>query len=227
VASFANGAVSMPAAAKAESCRMARRTYSVAPTTDSSVAIDAASAIGELGPKAKAAAPQLVAALKHPKLRFTAANTLGQIGVNSPEAITVLIDLLKNDPAREARRSAAGALGAFGPAAKAAIPALGAALKGDVGGGWWVAADALGKIGGAEVVPILMEALVNPDPDIRLTSMRGLGKLGVLARPALKALEKARQEDPRGSNRAAAAEAVRKIKQASTPVNDIPHSANP
>src|SRR5579864_9362493 len=34
----------MPAAAKAESCRIARRTYRVAPTTDSSVAIEATSA---------------------------------------------------------------------------------------------------------------------------------------------------------------------------------------
>ena len=44
MASFADGAASVPTAAKAESCRIARSTYSVAPTTDSSVAIDAASA---------------------------------------------------------------------------------------------------------------------------------------------------------------------------------------
>lgn len=77
-----------------------------------------------------------------------------------------------------------------------------------------MAADALSKIGGTEVVPVLIEALTNPDDDIRLTSIRGLGTLGVVASPALMALKKARQEDLRESNRAAAAEAVRRIERA-------------
>jgi HEAT repeat protein len=174
----------------------------------------AASALGELGPKAKAAEAQLLASLQNPEVRLTAARTLGEISSNSPEAVNTLIDVLKNDAAREARRSAAGALGAFGPAAKAAIPVLREAMKGDAKGGWWVAADALAKIGGAEVVPALIEALANPDADVRLTSMRGLGKLGVVARPARMALEKARLEDTRESNRAAAAEALQKIEKA-------------
>jgi HEAT repeat protein len=174
----------------------------------------AASVLADLGPKAKAAAPQLLAALKNPEIRSTAAYTLGQIGVNSSEAVAALIDQLKNAPHTEARRSAAGALGAFGPAAKAAIPELHAALKAGEKGGWWVAADALAKIGGAEVVPILIEALANPDGDIRLTSMRGLGNLGVVARNARPALDKASKNDPRENNRAAAAEALRKIEEA-------------
>jgi HEAT repeat protein len=174
----------------------------------------AASALGELGLKAKAAAPQLHAALKNPEVRGIAAHALAEIDANSLENITALIDLLKNDPHKEARRSAAASLGKIGPAAKAAIPELRAALQGDAKGGWWVAADALAKIGGAEVVPVLIEALANPDDDIRLTSMRALGNLGVVARPALMPLAKARQEDPRASNRAAAAEALRKIERA-------------
>jgi HEAT repeat protein len=173
----------------------------------------AASELGELGPKAIAAEAQLVAALKNPEIRGTAARTLGQIGADSSEAVAALIDLLQNDPEREARRSAAASLGAFGPAAKAAIPALRAALKREGKSGFWVAADALGKIGGADVVPILMEALVHPDADIRLTAMRGLGNLGAIARPAQMALGKACQDDPRASNRAAAAEALGKIER--------------
>jgi HEAT repeat protein len=179
----------------------------------------AASALINLGPKAKAAEPQLLAALKNPETRRTAAHTLGQIGANSPEAIAVLIDVLKNDPSRESRRSAAGSLGAFGPVAKSAIPALHEALKGDGKAGWWVAAESLGNIGGAEAVPILIEALVNPDEGIRRTAMRALGNLGAVATPALKALEKARQEDPRESNRAAAAEALRKIERAAKKIS--------
>jgi RNA polymerase sigma factor (sigma-70 family) len=177
-------------------------------------AVYAASALGELGPKARSAEAQLVAALKNPEVRHIAARVLGQINADSPEAIAVLIDILKNDPRTEARRSAAGSLGAFGPAAKAAIPVLREALKGDEKEGWWVAADALAKIGGAEVVPILMEALTNPDEDIRLASIRGLGDLGVVARPALIVLQKARLEDPRAGNRAAAAAAVQKVEWA-------------
>jgi HEAT repeat protein len=179
-------------------------------------AVYAASALGRLGPKANAAESQLLTALKHTEhgVRIAAAHVLGEIGAKSPQAVTALIDLLKNDPEREARRSAAASLGNFGPAARAAIPALHSALKGDAKGGWWVAADALGKIGGAEVVPVLIEALAHPDDDIRFTSMKALGNLGVVARPAVKALQKASQEDPRPNNRAAAAEAVRKIEQA-------------
>lgn len=177
-------------------------------------AVYAASALGGLGPKARIAEPQLLAALKQPALRNTAAYALGQIGANSPEAVAALIDLLKNDPEREARRSAAAALGALGPAAKPAIPALRAALQGDGKGGWWVVADALGKIGGAEVVPVLIEALENPDDDVRRTATRALGNLGALARPALTALEKVRADDPREINRTAAAEALRKIEKA-------------
>ena len=101
-----------------------------------------------------------------------------------------------------------------GPTANAAIPALRAALNGDEKGGWWVAAEALGNIGGADVVPILTEALTNPDGDIRVTSMRALGNLGAIAKPALIALEKAHQDDPRESNRVAAAEALQKIERA-------------
>jgi HEAT repeat protein len=177
----------------------------------------AASALGDLGPKAKSAEAQLLAALKNPGLRGTAAYALGQIGANSPEAVTALIELLKNDPEREVRRSAAGALGALGLAAKDAIPALRAALKGDEKGGWWVAAEALAKIGGADVVPTLIEALANPNDDIRLTAMRGLGDLGAIAKPARMALEKACREETRKGNRVAAAEAVRKIEEALTP----------
>lgn len=173
----------------------------------------AASALGALGDKARAAEPQLCTALKHAdgQVRVNSATALGRVGVNSPEAVAALIEILKNDTAREARRSAAGALGAIGPQAKAAIPALRAALQGDEKGGWWVAADALARIGGADVVPALVEALANPDGDIRRAAVKGLGNLGAVATSAVRALEKAREEDPIDRNRAAAAEALRKI----------------
>jgi RNA polymerase sigma-70 factor (ECF subfamily) len=184
---------------------------------DHEVARFAASELGTLEAKASAAMPQLLAALKHTDggVRVNAAAALGRVGAfNSPETIAALIDLVKNDPEREARRSAAGALGNIGPKAKAAIPALRAALKGDGKGGWWVAAEALGRIGGEEVVPALVEGLASADEGVRSTSMKALGNLGTIAKPAIAALEKARQEDARPGNRAIAAEALRRIEQA-------------
>ena len=186
------------------------------PGDDAHVCSYAAAALGNLGPKARAAEPRLLAALKHTRaqVRIEAAHALGQVGANSPETIAALIDLLKHDPAREIRRSAARSLGAIGPKAKAAVPALRKALKGDGQGGWWVAVDALCKIGGADIVPVLVEALANPDVGIRHTAIKRLGNLGADAKPAIVGLEKSRQQDPRDRNRAAAAEALRKIEQA-------------
>jgi HEAT repeat protein len=173
----------------------------------------AASALGELGPQARSAEPQLRAALKHKEagVRVNAAAALGRVGATSPDTITALIGLLKNDPEREVRRATAGALGAIGPAAREAIPVLAEAMAGDGKGGWWVAADALARIGGPDAVPPLIEGLKNADEDVRLTAIRGLGKLGAVAQPAVEALEKASQNDANATNRAAAAEALRKI----------------
>jgi RNA polymerase sigma factor (sigma-70 family) len=173
----------------------------------------AASELVRLGPKAKAAAPQLFAALKHSDagVRIDAATALAAVGAHSKEAVAVVIELLKDHARTGVGRSAAAALGEFGPAAKPAIPALCEALNGE-GGGWWVAADALGRIGGEEVVPILADALTSTDADIRLVAMQRLGDLGPLAKPAVEALQNANLNDPRPTNRKAAAEALQKIK---------------
>ena len=79
------------------------------------------------------------------------------------------------------------------------------------GAGWWVAADSIGKIGGPDAVPALVEALENKDDDIRLTASRQLGDLGGAATSAAEALNKVRLTDPRELNRKAAAEALKKI----------------
>jgi HEAT repeat protein len=108
------------------------------------------------------------------------------------------------------RRSAAAALGEMGPAAAPAIPALRKALQGE-GGGWWVAADAIGKIGGPDAVPALIAALENKDDDVRLTAIKQLGKLSSAASSVVESLKKARKDDPRELNRKAAAEALKTI----------------
>jgi HEAT repeat protein len=172
----------------------------------------AASELGKLGRQAKSAAPQLLDALKHTdaQVRVDAADALGRVGADPKKAVPALIGLLKDDPEREVRRSAAGALGEWGPAAVSAVPALRKALQGK-GGGWWVAADAIGKIGGPDAVPALVEALEGKDDDVRLTAIKRLGDLGSAAASAAEALKKAQQDDSRESNRKAAAAALKKI----------------
>jgi RNA polymerase sigma factor (sigma-70 family) len=172
----------------------------------------AASELERLGKQAKPAVRKLTDALKHKdaQVRVNAASALEVIDGDADETIAALIDRLKNDPEREVRRTAAAALGAVGPKAKAAVPALRDALK-DGGGGWWVAAAALGKIGGADAVAGLTDALANDDADVRLEAIRRLGDLGAAAKPAVEALKKARQDDPREGNRKSAAEAIKKI----------------
>ncbi len=168
----------------------------------------AAAELGKLGRQAKSAAPQLLDAVKHTDahVRVEAAGALGRVGADREKVVAALIALLKDDPEREVRRSVAGALGEIGPAAAPAVPTLREALRGE-GGGWWVAADAIGKIGGPDAVPALVEALGSKDNDVRLTAIKRLGELGGAAASAAEALKKARKSDSRESNRKAAAEA--------------------
>ncbi len=172
----------------------------------------AASELGKLGRKAHSAAPQLLAALKHPdaQVRIYAAAALSSVAADPNKAVPALIGMLRDDPEREARRSAAVALGDMGPASASSIPALREALRGD-GGGWWVAADAIGKIGGPDAVAALIEALANKDDGVRQAAIQRLGDLGGADASTIEALQKAQKDDPQERNRKYAAEALKKI----------------
>ena len=73
---------------------------------------------------------------------------------------------------------------------------------------------ALGNMGAdaAQAVPALARMLNDKNDDIRVTVCQVLGKIGPGAAPALKALEKAKRNDPDDRVKAAAAEAMDKIK---------------
>ncbi|MDB5306945.1 MAG: repeat protein [Gemmataceae bacterium] len=91
----------------------------------------AAHALGKMGPKAKAAAPQLAAALKDDSglVRVEVAKALWKVAADKA-AVTALAQALADaDPST--RHLAAEALGEVGPSAKAAAPALVRALKDD------------------------------------------------------------------------------------------------
>jgi len=92
---------------------------------------DAANALGQTGPAAKAAVPALTEALKDTDeiVRARAAEALGMIGPDAGSAAPALIEVMKKDSYGTARSWAAGALAGIGMGAKgASVPALMEAL---------------------------------------------------------------------------------------------------
>jgi hypothetical protein len=92
-----------------------------------SARIEAARALGEAGPKAKAAVPALVESMRDAsaEVRAAASDAIAKIGdVSVPR----LVESLK-DGSRELRAGAAEALGKLGSSAKDAVPALEEAAK--------------------------------------------------------------------------------------------------
>src|SRR5262249_12793594 len=89
--------------------------------------------LGEIGPAAKEAVPQLTEFVKSSKdpdgfLNYMSADALGKIGPGAASAVPTLISALKSENVR-LPTAAAGALGKIGAGAKAAIPALVDALR--------------------------------------------------------------------------------------------------
>jgi HEAT repeat protein len=199
-------------------------------------AVDAATAIGGMGPRAKDAVPALVEALKNRVTAATAGHALTDVG---PAAVPALVDALKD---KACRPHAFDALIRMGPRAKDAVPALIEVLKAD--DMWWqTAASALQHIG-PDAIPALLKAAADPDneraapilwsmgrqkPETTKAVVRGLvemlknpeeqlrqraaatlGQIGEGARPAAPALEEA-LKDPNAGVRRAAADALKNI----------------
>ncbi len=168
----------------------------------------AADELAKLGRQAHSAGPQLLAALKYPDVRYAAARALGPVGADPDKAVPALLAMLKAEPTRAGRFAVAGALGAFGPAAASAVPVLCETLRSDGSDEdrGWAAVEAIGKIGGPDAVPALVEALQNKDEQVRSMAIRWLGKVGgadasAADASAIEALQKARGDDPQERNR--------------------------
>lgn len=86
----------------------------------------AANWVVQLGPKAQATRPALIAALKSPDLqvRQNVALALGKLGPDAAADAVPALSAALNDPEILVQQAAATALGEFGPAASSAIPAL-------------------------------------------------------------------------------------------------------
>jgi HEAT repeat protein len=97
---------------------------------DSRIRGVAASTLWSMGPRSKAALPQIVRALadESAEVRLGAAMACEAVGPDAASAVPALTRLLR-DPDGTVRRQAAKSLGAIGSAAASAIPALGQASK--------------------------------------------------------------------------------------------------
>lgn len=151
----------------------------------------AAFALGQFGPEAKAAVPLLVACLKEKddELRKRAAHSLENIGSLASSDVPNLCAALKDsDP--DVRTSIAQCLVKMGLAAKSAVPSIIEALNDKDVSVRKLCVTALGRIGpeAEEAVGALMEVLKDPEPELRSQAAIALGKIGPAAKKAVPAL---------------------------------------
>ncbi len=176
------------------------------------VRMAALDALLAMGKAAAPALPAVVDTLNDPNLfcRWQAASILGQLAPRQPELVVpALARRLTPREDMEVRIVVANSLSAYGPQAKAAVPALAAAVnRGDVEVRLPIL-RALSRIGAGaeEAIPAIAQGLQDRSAQIRAESARVLGRFGPAAAGALPALRQA-MADPDDEVRRAASDAV-------------------
>lgn len=178
----------------------------------------AAMLLGRLGPSAKAAAGALteVAAKGDSSVRREAFLALGAIGPDARAAVPAATKAL-HDPDVNVRYSACFALGKMDDAAMDAKPVLQRELDGTDPFLSLAAAWALARIDpdcsqtAAKSLPLLIHALRDPEPLVRLEAATSLRCLGTEAKPAVDTLKKVAKDDANDFVRDMAAEALQAI----------------
>jgi HEAT repeat protein len=177
-----------------------------------------ASILGQMGPAAAPATAALTKRIddKNRRIARGAVLALANIGPAAKEAVPALTKTLQegNHPYP---RALVYALGRIGPAAAAAEPTLVELLDDSDQGLAVAAAWALAHIApdSAELadkaLPLLTKGLSDSEPLMRQGSAEALGLLGVKAKPATVALEKAAKDEDAGV-RAAALESLKMLR---------------
>jgi HEAT repeat protein len=125
---------------------------------------------------------------------------LGKIGPAAKPAVPVLVKAVGGS-CEQCRNAAIFALGEIGPGAKEAKAVLVKNLGSDDEFLATISAWALARIDcqcaetAPKTVPLLVKALANDNPQIRLEAAESLRCLGPLAKPAAPALKKALEDD--------------------------------
>ena len=173
---------------------------------------EAAEALGKIGPRAKAALPELSAALKDSDdgVRTQAVIALWAMGPDARPVVPDLAALLRGDKISEVRLNAAGALAVCGTARTWSPHS--ARLKDRDSSVRAAAAKALMKIGkpATGAVGALAEALKDKDGSVRVAAAYALAEIGPDARAAVTALQTLARSKDR-MDHSAAAHALGKI----------------
>jgi HEAT repeat protein len=163
----------------------------------------AVESLGEIGPKASAAVPDLIPLLAHDpsvKVRVRAADVLARLEPSGKAIVEPLTGAL-GDVRPSVRQMAAQSLGTIGPAARSALPVLIDRLNTDTDDDVRsVAAEALGKVGPAADVIFPLTAAYRRERQKGENQVAGkiaeaLGPLGPSAAPAIPSLRAALQSD--------------------------------
>jgi HEAT repeat protein len=167
--------------------------------------------LGNVGPEAKEAVPDLVEAAndKYIAVREAAVRVLGKIGPDAVAAVSALIKVLQDDVDVDVRSSAAVALGNIGH--QRAVLALIKALEPDEYVRYF-ASEASGRIG-EPAVPNLIVALKHTHHDVRRAAASSLGDVGPDAEAAVPALIEATNKDTDADVRHAADWALMNIRR--------------
>jgi HEAT repeat protein len=178
---------------------------------DASDRLDAAETLGQVGPPARGALPELLKLTEQdrdPLVRIAAAKGVIGIDPKNDKALPFLIAATKDTNAK-VRQGAIEAIGDVGRGAKSAIPELIKAIKDEIPTVSWAAIDALGQIGpdADSAVPALVKSL--KDSGTRGAAIDSLGLIGVKARDAIPDLERVLRGDDISARWAAASALVR------------------
>ncbi len=141
----------------------------------------AALALGEIGPKAKAAVPALGKLLTHkdPEVRMQVLMTLGQIGPAAKPLTGEIIEILDSDEEASVRYAAAYALGMIGDSAEA-TPALAKVLDSKdpflrVASAWALLRLTKGRTPVLRrAIRIVLDGLQSDNADVRVAAARAL-----------------------------------------------------
>jgi HEAT repeat protein len=188
---------------------------------DNGMRIMIAEAFEAIGEKAKAAAPDLGAVLDKPEedvdLRATALEALAAIGVEAKSELAMIVNSLKDKEAR-VRAAAVIAAGSVGGDDDSVIKGLEERLTKDTDGGVRVYAAQVHwhlKRQLKPVLPVLVAALDDPKPEVRIAAAASLGEIGPVAKMDAATKLNALKNDPNQPSdvRKAVTDALKKIEK--------------